>query len=128
MSKRALSIIAALAATWVANAAAQEWPTRPITLVAPFAPGGGVDLIARVIAPRLGELLKQQVVVENIGGAGGMTGSNRVARATPDAYQIGFGVTGTHAQNQSLYKKPLYDAATDFAPVGLIGVASYILI
>ena len=73
-------------------------------MVVPFAPGGGSDVVARILVPRLSELLGQQVVVENVGGSGGMTGSNRVARAPPDGYQIGFGVSGTHAQNQSLYK------------------------
>ena len=109
-------------------ARAQTWPTQPMTLVVPFAAGGGTDVVARMVAPRLGEFLGQQVVIENVGGAGGMTGSNRVARAAPDGYQIVIGVTGTHAQNQSLYKRPLYNAATDFAPVGLIAEGPYILI
>src|SRR5439155_12261652 len=99
---------------------AQDWPSRPINMVVPFGAGGGSDVVARVVAPRMSELLSQQIVVENVGGAGGMTGSARVARAAPDGYTVGFAVTGTHAQNQSLYRKPLYDAATDFAPVGLI--------
>jgi tripartite-type tricarboxylate transporter receptor subunit TctC len=107
---------------------AQTWPTQPVTLVVPFGPGGGTDVVARTIAPRLSELLGQQVVIENVGGAGGMTGVSRVARATPDGNQIVIGVTGTHAQNQSLYKRPLYNAATDFAPVGLIAEGAYILI
>jgi tripartite-type tricarboxylate transporter receptor subunit TctC len=107
---------------------AQTWPTQPVTLVVPFGAGGGTDVVARTFAPRLSELLRQQVVIENVGGAGGMTGANRVARAAPDGYQILIGVTGTHAQNQSLYKKPLYNAATDFAPVGLIAEGPYILI
>jgi tripartite-type tricarboxylate transporter receptor subunit TctC len=125
---RTTMIAAAALALAVLPAAAGEWPTRLVTMVVPFAPGGGSDVVARILVPRLSELLGQQVVVENVGGSGGMTGSNRVARAPPDGYQIGFGVTGTHAQNQSLYKKPLYDAAADFAPVGLIADASYILI
>src|SRR5207249_4031083 len=66
------------------------------------------------------EILRQQVVIENIGGAGGMTGSRRVADAPPDGYTFGIGSVGTHAQNQTLFKRPLYDAATDFAPVALI--------
>jgi tripartite-type tricarboxylate transporter receptor subunit TctC len=123
-----LAITVALLLQYIASATAQEWPTRPVTVVVPFGPGGGVDVLARILAPRLSEILRQQVVVENVGGAGGMTGSNRVARAAPDGYLIGIGVTGTHAQNQSLYKRPLYDAAVDFAPVGLIADASYILV
>jgi tripartite-type tricarboxylate transporter receptor subunit TctC len=106
----------------------QAWPTQPVTLVVPFGAGGGTDVAARIIAPRISELLGQQVVVENVGGAGGMTGSNRVARAAPDGYQVVIGVTGTHAQNQSLYKRPLYNAATDFSAVGLIAEGAYILI
>jgi tripartite-type tricarboxylate transporter receptor subunit TctC len=123
-------VLAALAATLVAlgQAQAQEWPTQPVTLVVPFAAGGGTDVVARILVPRLSEHLGQQVVVENVGGAGGMTGANRVARATPDGSQFVIGVTGTHAQNQSLYKKPLYNAATDFAAVGLIADGPYILI
>jgi len=107
---------------------AQAWPAKPVTLVVPFGAGGGTDVVARAVAPRLSEVLGQQVVIENVGGAGGMTGANRVAQAAPDGYQIGIGVTGTHAQNQSLYKKPLYNAATDFAAIGLIGEGPYILI
>ena len=122
-----ISLIAALAVA-SAIAAAQDWPTRPITMVVPFGAGGGTDVVGRMIAPHLGELLGQQVVIENLGGSGGMIGSYKVARSAPDGYQVGLAVTGTHAQNQSLYKKPLYDAATDFAPVGLIADASYILI
>ena len=97
-------------------------------MVVPFAAGGGTDVVARILVPRLSELLGQQVVIENVGGAGGMTGANRVARAAPDGYQFVIGVTGTHAQNQSLYKRPLYNAATDFAAVGLIADGPYILI
>ncbi len=101
-------------------ASAQSWPNRPMTLVVPFAAGGGADVMGRIMAARLSEILGQQVIVENVGGAGGMTGSYRVAKAAPDGYVIGLGTNGTHAQNQSLYKNPLYNAATDFAPVALI--------
>jgi len=84
--------------------------------------------VARILAPRMSELLKKEVIIENVSGAGGTTGALRVARATPDGYQIAFGVTGTHSQNQLLYKKPPYDATADFAPVGLIAEAPYMLI
>jgi tripartite-type tricarboxylate transporter receptor subunit TctC len=124
INSRSLNSIAAasvLAMTATCGpAAAQSWPSRPMTLVVPFAAGGGADLMGRIVAARLSEVLGQQVIVENAGGAGGMTGSYRVAKATPDGYVIGLGTNGTHAQNQSLYKKPLYNAATDFAPVALI--------
>jgi tripartite-type tricarboxylate transporter receptor subunit TctC len=111
-----------------AQTAAQSWPTRPITLVVPFPAGSASDVVARVLAPRLSELLKKEVIIENVSGAGGTTGALRVARAAPDGYQIAFGVTGTHSQNQLLYKHPPYDATTDFAPVGLIAEAPYMLI
>jgi tripartite-type tricarboxylate transporter receptor subunit TctC len=104
----------------IAPAVAQEWPNRPVTLVVPFAAGGPIDTIGRIIATRLTELLGQQVIVENVGGAGGMTGTARVAKAAPDGYQVVLGNVGTHAGNQTLYRHPLYNAATDFAPVILV--------
>src|SRR5215467_4721047 len=105
-------------APWPAQA--QEWPTRPMTLVVTFAAGSGDDVLARILSPRLSELLGQQIIVENVGGAGGMTGVARVAKARPDGYQFVLGGTGTFAANQTLSKHPLYNAATDFAPVALI--------
>src|SRR5215469_1656489 len=99
---------------------AQDWPARPMTLVVPFAAGGSSDAIARIVAEGLRGELGQSVLVENVGGAGGMLGANRVAKAPPDGYQFVLGNIGTHAQNQTVYKKPLYNAATDFAPVGLV--------
>jgi tripartite-type tricarboxylate transporter receptor subunit TctC len=99
---------------------AQNWPSRPVTMVVPFAAGGVGDVLGRILAARLSEILGQQVIVENIGGAGGMAGASRVANATADGYTFVLGSSGTHAQNQLLYKKPLYNAATDFAPVALI--------
>src|SRR5204862_5867483 len=77
---------------------------------------------------RMGEVLGQQVVVENVTGAGGMTGSDRVAKAEPDGYQFVLGSVGTHAQNQTLYKRPAYNAATDFTPVALIAETPIVLI
>jgi tripartite-type tricarboxylate transporter receptor subunit TctC len=109
-------------------ATAQSWPTRPMTMVVPFAAGGASDVIARILAQGLRTELGQSVAVENVAGAGGMVGSNRVAKAAPDGYQMVLGNVGTHAQNQSLYKKPLYNAATDFAPVALVTNQSLILV
>jgi tripartite-type tricarboxylate transporter receptor subunit TctC len=114
-----IAVAAALLAT-AGAVQAQEWPTRPVTLVVTFAAGSGDDLVARSIAPRISDLLGQQVVIENVGGAGGMTGASRVAKAAPDGYQIVLGGTGTFAANQTLYKQPLYNAVTDFKPVVLI--------
>ena len=97
-------------------------------MVVPFAAGGPMDTIGRIVAPRLGALLDQPVVVENVGGAGGMNGAARIAKANPDGYQMVLGNIGTHAQNQTLYKHPLYNAATDFAPVALIAETPLVLI
>src|SRR5580704_5961324 len=124
-----LTILAALAAalTFSDSAGAQDWPNRTLTMVVPFAAGGPTDVLGRVMAQRIGEILGQQVIVENVGGAGGMTGSARVAQSTPDGYTFGLGTVGTHAQGQTLYKKPLYNAATDFAPVILIANVPIVL-
>jgi tripartite-type tricarboxylate transporter receptor subunit TctC len=96
-------------------AVAQSFPARPMTMVIPFAAGGPTDVLGRIIAARMGEILGQQVVPENVSGGGGQIGSKRVADAPPDGYQMVLGTVGTHAQGQTLYKKPLYNAATDFA-------------
>src|SRR5438477_11458312 len=101
-------------------AAAQDWPAKPIAMVIPFAAGGALDVVARIVGPRLSEVLGKPVIIENVGGAGGMTGGQRIAKAAPDGYQFVFGGTSTHAINQTLYKSPLYNAANDFAPVALM--------
>ena len=111
-----------------ATSADQGWPARPVTMVVPLAAGSGLDIVGRTFAPKLGELLGQSIVVENVGAAGGMTGAARVAKAPPDGYQFLLGTVGTHAQNQSLYKRPLYNAATDFTPVALIAEQPTVLI
>jgi tripartite-type tricarboxylate transporter receptor subunit TctC len=107
---------------------AQDWPTRPITLVIPFAAGGGIDASGRIQALHMGELLGQTIVVENVGAAAGMAGSQRVAKSPPDGYTFLMGNTGTHAYNQSLYKKPLYSSVDDFQPVGLMTESPRILL
>jgi tripartite-type tricarboxylate transporter receptor subunit TctC len=109
------------------SAFAQDWPTRPLTMVVPYAAGGSVDGNGRTMAQRMGEILGQQVVIENVGGAGGMTGSLRVSRAPPDGYQMVIGNLGSHGVNQTLYKRPLYNSMTDFAPVGLVNQGLYVL-
>src|SRR5262245_18073402 len=111
-------IIMALACSAASHA--QDWPTRPVTVVVPFAAGGPIDVIARIIAPRMSELIGQQIVVDNIPGAGGMVGASRVAKAPPDGYTVLLGNQGTHTFSQSLYKKPLYNAAAEFEPAGLV--------
>jgi tripartite-type tricarboxylate transporter receptor subunit TctC len=111
-----------------APATAQDWPTRPVTMVVPFAAGSGSDILGRIIGPRLADHLGVPVIVEDVGGAGGMIGAARVMKATPDGYQFLLATAGTHAINQTLYKKPLYDAATDFAPVALVASTPILLI
>lgn len=101
-------------------AVAQQWPTGPVTMIIPFAAGGPTDVLGRIVGERISKSLGQPVTIENVGGAGGMTGSSRVAKARPDGNVFGIGTVGTHAQGQTLYAKPLYDAAADFQPVILI--------
>ncbi len=107
---------------------AQDWPTRPITMVVPFAAGGAVDVLGRTVAAKAAEILGQQIVVENVGGAGGMTGTSRVAKAAPDGYQVVLGSVGTHAQNQTLYRHPAYNTLKDFEHVILIGETPLLLV
>jgi tripartite-type tricarboxylate transporter receptor subunit TctC len=108
-------------------AAAQNWPERPVTMVVPFAAGGGTDLLGRIVAKQLSEGLGQQVVVENVGGAGGMIGSARVVKSAPDGYTMVIGTTAD-AINQSLYKTPLYSFANDLVPAGLMGSQPTVLL
>jgi tripartite-type tricarboxylate transporter receptor subunit TctC len=122
------AVVIALAALGASSALAQDWPTRPVTMVVPYAPGGPADVIGRIVAAGISESLGQPVVVENVAGAGGLTGVNRVARATPDGYQFLLGPGGVMAQSLGLYKQPPFDPATDFAPVGLFATAPPILI
>jgi tripartite-type tricarboxylate transporter receptor subunit TctC len=111
-----------------AAARAQDWPARPITLVIPFAAGGPTDVLGRLLAQRMSELLPQQIVIENVAGAGGTTGAARIARASPDGYQALLGNIATHAYSQTLYKRPPYDAVADFAPVGLVAGGAWVLV
>jgi len=125
---KAAAIGLALNASGALPAGAQDWPTRPLTMVVPYAAGGGTDVVARILATHLSEVLRQQVVIENIGGAGGVIGTQRVANASADGYQFVFGNVGSHAMNQTLFKQPRYNAANDFAPVGLIADQSLMLV
>jgi tripartite-type tricarboxylate transporter receptor subunit TctC len=125
--QRSAAVLGALLVT-ASPAAADDWPTRPVTMVVPFAAGGPADAIGRILASRVSETLGQEVIVENIGGGGGMLGGSRVARAAPDGYQFVLGNMGTHAANQTLYKAPLYNAATDFAPVLLVAETPLLLL
>jgi tripartite-type tricarboxylate transporter receptor subunit TctC len=104
------------------------YPERPITLVVPFPAGGSTDLVARVVAERMGKELGQSIIVENRGGAGGNIGSAAVAKADPDGYTILMGTVATHALNPALYRKMPYDAVADFAPVALLVVVPNVLV
>jgi len=128
MKKAIFAATLAFGLALTGSAGAQNFPNKPLTMVIPFAAGGPTDVLGRVMAQRMGEILGQQVIVENIGGAGGMTGGIRVKNAAPDGYTIEIGTVGTHAQNQTLYKKPAYNSATDFTPVALIAEVPIMLI
>jgi tripartite-type tricarboxylate transporter receptor subunit TctC len=107
---------------------AQEFPTRPITLIVPYTAGGGNDAMARVVADSMGVTLGQQIVIENRGGAGGSIATRQVARAAPDGYTLGLGGTGTLAIDPTLYPNVGYDPRKDFAPVGLIATSALIVL
>ena len=128
MARKAIWAALAGLLAFTGAAVAQQYPSRSIILVVPFAAGGPQDGVARIVTARMSEILGQSVVIENIGGAGGMIGSDNVARAEPDGYRILLGTVGTHAQGQTLHKKPLYNAATDFTPVALMAESPLALI
>lgn len=109
--------LAALSLVAAAASAAQDWPTKPITLVVPYPPGGPTDIVARVVAQGLGDELKQTIIVDNRSGAGGNIGADMVAKAQPDGLTIGIAATATNAVNPWLYSRMPYNAATDFAPI-----------
>lgn len=127
MLKRVSAIALGLVVAATGVALAQNYPTRPVTMIIPFAAGGPTDVLGRVVAQPMSEALGQQVIVENIGGAGGMTGMKRVADAAPDGYTFGLGTVGTQAQSQTMYKKALYNSVNDFTPVALIAEVPIIL-
>ncbi len=129
MMQSALRAISLLAATTVAlaAAAAQDYPSRPITLIVPYAAGGGNDVMARTAAEKMSKTLGQQIVIENRGGAGGSIATRAIAKAEPDGYTLGLGGTGTLAINPTLYGNVGYDPRKDFAPVGLIATSALIV-
>src|SRR5205807_5786750 len=115
----ALSMLA-LAMNDVQWAAAQVYPSRPITIIVPFAAGGTTDVIARIVGEHMSRTLGQQLIVENVGGAGGTTGSTRAMRASPDGYTLVLGNMGTHAASVALYPNLTYKPDVDFAPIGMV--------
>ena len=128
MTTLRMALAAATVAALTTTAPAQDWPTRPITLIVPFAAGGGVDASARLQALAIGEILGQTIVVENVGAAAGTIGSGRVTKAAPDGYTMLIGNSGTQVYSQSLYKKRPYDAVADFEPVAVVTESPRILV
>ena len=110
-----------------ASALADAYPQRTVTMIVPFAPGGPTDVIARIVAEGMSGKLGQRIVVENVAGAGGTTGSERARNAAPDGYTLIAGHMGTHAAAYSLYAKPKYDPRTDFEPIGIAASAPIVL-
>jgi tripartite-type tricarboxylate transporter receptor subunit TctC len=126
---RAWAAVVMLAAAAFGTAAgAQDYPTRPITLVVPYAAGGGNDVMARIVAEKMSRTLGQQIVIENKGGAGGSIATRQVAKSPPDGYTLGLGGTGTHAINPTLYPNVGYDPRKDFVPVGLIATSALVVL
>src|SRR5260370_21979594 len=108
--RKSLTALAAVAAIMLASGVkAEDWPTRPLTMVNPFAAGGPNDVVARLFAQRMGEILGQSIVIENVGGAGGMSGADLVAKTPPDGYTFLPGTVGTQAPNQTPFKKTAHD-------------------
>ena len=126
---RALTALATVAATLLAQpAAAQDYPSKPITLVVPFGPGSGTDQMARLYAKALGDELKQPIVVENKGGASGFIAAQYVAKAAPDGYTLIMTTNTTHAANEHLFKKLPIDPVKDFAPISLLATGQMLLL
>jgi tripartite-type tricarboxylate transporter receptor subunit TctC len=121
------AVAAFLLAILAAPAAAQDYPSRPITLIVPYAAGGGNDLMARTAAEKMSKTLGQQIVIENRGGAGGSIATRQIAKAEPDGYTLGLGGTGTLAINPTLYANVGYDPRRDFAPIGLIATSALVV-
>jgi tripartite-type tricarboxylate transporter receptor subunit TctC len=119
-------LFVALAFALSLSATAQnDYPTKPIRLIVPFAPGGGTDIVARVMAQKVGEIMRQSVVIDNRGGAGGVIGMEMAVRATPDGYTLGI-VSGSIATTAAAYKLP-YDPVKDIAPISMLGEAGYLI-
>jgi tripartite-type tricarboxylate transporter receptor subunit TctC len=123
-----LLVATLIAVAFAPPAFAQDYPTRPITLIVPYAAGGGNDVMARIVADKMGAALGQPIVVENRGGAGGSIATRAVAHAAADGYTLGLGGTGTLAIDPSLYPNVVYDPRKDFAPIGLIATSALVVL
>ena len=111
-----------------AQTQAQNYPTQPLKIIVPFAPGGGVDVVARIILPKLTEELGQSIVIDNRGGAGGAIGAAALVQSAPDGYTLLLGTGSTHGTNSSVYSKLSYDPVRDFAPVALVSTSPLLMI
>ncbi len=125
---RSVAVALMLAVIAAAARADDRYPARAITMVVPFAAGGPTDILGRVIAQAIGPMLGQQVIVEDVTGAGGTIGATKVARATPDGYSMVMGNLGTHAASLGIYKNLAYDPRTDFEPVILVASTPMVLV
>ena len=123
-----LALWALIAIAESGSVSAETWPTRPVTVVVPFAAGSSTDIAARILSVGMSEVLGQQLVIENVGGAAGMTGTLRVARAAPDGYQVLFGTVDTLAIAPALQKQPPYDSIKDFTSAGMVVEQPIVLI
>ena len=123
-----LALATAACAVWSVMASAQTYPSRPVTMVVPFAAGGTFDVVGRIIAPRMSELLGQQVIVENATGAGGIVGVNRVANAAPDGYMVLVSAVASVLVPPNLSTPPAFDALKDLTPVTGIGTVPAVLV
>ncbi len=129
--RRAAVVLFALAATFIvaSNGFAEgSWPTKPVKIVVPFAPGGTTDILARAIAPELSKAFGQSFIVDNRGGAGGNLGADIVAKSAPDGYTLLMGTVGTHGINKSLYSRLPYDPQKDFAPITLVAAVPNVMV
>src|SRR5687768_16309009 len=124
---RVLALVAACL-MWGGEAAAQAWPSKPIRYIVPFPPGGSSDLMSRAIAPRLHESLGQPIVIDNVPGAGGMLGVDRVAKAAPDGYTIGLAAAGALSSNISLYPKMPFHPEKDLMHITPLAMVPFFLV
>ena len=124
---RAAAASSALLAFGGPAAAQANWPTKPVRIVVPFAPGGTTDILARAVAPELSKAFGQQFIVDNRAGAGGNVGAEIVAHSAPDGYTLLMGTVGTHGINRALYPKLAYDPIKDFAPITLVAAVPNVM-
>src|SRR5215468_9780771 len=125
---RLAAVALTLAAAPIFGALAQPYPTRSMSMVIPFSAGGPTDVLGRIVGQRMGQTLGQQILVENVTGAGGTLGAARVAKAAPDGYTMVMGNLGTHAAAVGLYKNLSYDPRVDFEPVMLVASTPMVLV